>query len=94
MSSRGGGNARRAAGIARWLKDRQSGEMFTAAQVPPGPHVIFVALLGHFIAGAGVPWEWWRSAVRPVFLTGGNAAGAERFRKPRRRIACAAGRRR
>src|SRR5215470_12433932 len=38
--------------IARSLTDRQFGELFAIAQVAPGPNIMFVALLGHFIAGA------------------------------------------
>jgi chromate transporter len=34
------------------LTDRQFGELYAIAQAAPGPNVMFVALLGHFIAGA------------------------------------------
>src|SRR5882672_7069222 len=37
--------------IAQWLTDRQFSELFAVAQAAPGPNVMFVALLGHFIAG-------------------------------------------
>jgi chromate transporter len=37
--------------IAGWLTDRQFSELFAMAQAAPGPNVMFVALLGHFIAG-------------------------------------------
>ena len=35
-----------------WLSDRQFSELYAIAQATPGPNVMFVALLGHFIAGA------------------------------------------
>ena len=38
--------------IRGWLSDRQFGELYAIAQAAPGPNVMFVALLGHFIAGA------------------------------------------
>jgi Chromate transporter len=34
-----------------WLDDRQFSELYAIAQAAPGPNVMFVALLGHFIAG-------------------------------------------
>ena len=43
--------------IAQWLTDRQFSELFAMAQAAPGPNVMFVALLGHFIAGAPAPWR-------------------------------------
>src|SRR5262252_5325093 len=52
----GGGSAvpemhRQTVDIAQWLTDRQFSELFAMAQAAPGPNVMFVALLGHFIAG-------------------------------------------
>jgi hypothetical protein len=38
--------------IGQWLTDRQFSELFAMAQAAPGPNIMFVALLGHFIAGA------------------------------------------
>jgi chromate transporter len=38
--------------IRGWLSDRQFSELYAIAQAMPGPNVMFVALLGHFIAGA------------------------------------------
>ena len=38
--------------IAQWFTDRQFGELFAMAQAAPAPNVMFVVLLGHFIAGA------------------------------------------
>ena len=38
--------------IRGWLSDRQFSELYAIAQAAPGPNVMFVALLGHYIAGA------------------------------------------
>ena len=34
-----------------WIGDRTFSELFAIAQAAPGPNVVFVALLGHYIAG-------------------------------------------
>ena len=52
--------------IARSLTDRQFSELFAIAQAP-GPNIMFVALLGQFIAGRGAPRsQRWRCADRVV----------------------------
>ena len=51
-SSGGAGNAPLSVDVGHWMTDRQFGELFAIAQAAPGPNVMFVALLGHFIAGA------------------------------------------
>jgi chromate transporter len=78
--------------IARSLTDRQFSELFAIAQAAPGPNIMFVALLGHFIAGAP------GAAVATVAMCGPSCVPAcavpqvvERFRKARWRIAIAAG---
>jgi chromate transporter len=38
--------------IRGWLSDRQFSELYAIAQAAPGPNLMFVALLGHYIAGA------------------------------------------
>jgi chromate transporter len=93
----GGGSAvpemhRQAVEIARSLTDRQFSELFAIAQAAPGPNIMFVALLGHFIAG--VPG----AAVATVAMCGPSCILAcavsqvvERFRKARWRIAIQAG---
>src|SRR5882672_11214067 len=93
----GGGSAvpemhRQTVEIARSLTDRQFSELFAIAQAAPGPNIMFVALLGHFIAG--VPG----AAVATVAMCGPSCILAcavsqvvERFRKARWRIAIQAG---
>jgi chromate transporter len=78
--------------IAEWLTDRQFSELFAMAQAAPGPNVMFVALLGHFIAG--VPG----AVVATVAMCGPTCVLAygvsrvfERFREARWRIAIQAG---
>ena len=53
----GGANAvvpemhRQTVDIHQWLSDRTFSELFALAQAAPGPNVVFVALLGHYVAG-------------------------------------------
>jgi chromate transporter len=93
----GGGSAvpemhRQTVEIAASLTDRQFSELFAIAQAAPGPNIMFVALLGHFIAG--VPG----AAVATAAMCGPScilacavSRVAERFRKARWRIAIQAG---
>lgn len=93
----GGGSAvpemhRQTVEITRWLTDQQFSEMFAIAQAAPGPNIMFVALLGHFIAG--VPG----AAIATVAMCGPSCVLAcavarvvERFRHARWRIAMQAG---
>jgi chromate transporter len=37
--------------LHQWMGDRTFSELFAIAQTSPGPNVVFVALLGHSIAG-------------------------------------------
>ena len=37
--------------VHHWISDRSFTELFAIAQTSPGPNVVFVALLGHYIAG-------------------------------------------
>jgi hypothetical protein len=37
----------------RQFSERQFSELSAIAQAAPGPNVMFIALLGHFIAGTG-----------------------------------------
>jgi chromate transporter len=78
--------------IAQWLTDRQFSELFAIAQAAPGPNVMFVALLGHFIAGAP------GAVVATVAMCGPTCCLAygvsrvfEHFREARWRIAIQAG---
>jgi chromate transporter len=93
----GGGSAvpemhRQTVEIAQSLTDRQFSELFAIAQAAPGPNIMFVALLGHFIAG--VPG----AAVATVAMCGPSCIFAcavshivERFREARWRMAIQAG---
>jgi len=93
----GGGSAvpemhRQTVEIAQWLTDRQFSELFAIAQAAPGPNIMFVALLGHFIAG--VPG----AVVATMAMCGPSCVLAyavsqvvERFRAARWRIAIQAG---
>jgi len=94
----GGGGAavpemhRQTVEIAQSLSDRQFSELFAIAQAAPGPNIMFVALLGHFIAGAP------GAAIATVAMCGPSCVLAcavsqvvERFHKARWRIAIAAG---
>jgi len=53
----GGANAvvpemhRQTVDIHQWLSDRTFSELFALARAAPGPNVVFVALLGHYVAG-------------------------------------------
>ncbi len=38
--------------VRHWLTDRQFSELFAIAQAAPGPNVMIVTLLGHYVAGA------------------------------------------
>jgi chromate transporter len=42
---------RQAVDVHHWISDRTFSELFAIAQAAPGPNVVFVALLGHYIAG-------------------------------------------
>jgi len=37
--------------VHNWISDRSFTELFAIAQTSPGPNVVFVALLGHYIGG-------------------------------------------
>jgi hypothetical protein len=74
--------------IAQWLTDRQFSELFAMAQAAPGPNVMFVALLGHFIAGAPGAMVAIVAMCGPTcFLAYGVSRVFERFREARWRIA-------
>jgi len=37
--------------VHQWIGDRTFSELFAIAQAAPGPNVVFVVLLGHYVAG-------------------------------------------
>ena len=78
--------------IAQWLTDRQFSELYAIAQAAPGPNVMFVALLGHFIAGVpGAVVATVAMCGPTCFLAYGVSRVFERFRTARWRIAIQAG---
>jgi chromate transporter len=78
--------------IAQWLTDRQFSELFALAQAAPGPNVMFVALLGHFIAGVpGAVVATVAMCGPTCFLAYGVSRVFERFREARWRIVIQAG---
>jgi chromate transporter len=42
---------REAVDVHHWITDRGFTELFAIAQTSPGPNVVFVTLLGHYVAG-------------------------------------------
>jgi len=42
---------RQAVDVHHWITDRSFTELFAIAQASPGPNVVFVTLLGHYIGG-------------------------------------------
>ena len=78
--------------ISQWLTDRQFSELFAIAQAAPGPNVMFVALLGHFIAGVPGAIVTTVAMCGPTcFLAYGVSRVFDRFRAARWRIAIQAG---
>ncbi len=78
--------------MQHWLDDRQFGELFAIAQAAPGPNVMFVALLGHFIAGVPGALAATVAMCGPTcILAYGVSRVFDRFRTARWRIATQAG---
>jgi chromate transporter len=78
--------------IRGWLSDRQFSELYAIAQATPGPNVMFVALLGHFIAGAPGAIVTTAAMCGPTcFLAYGVSRVFERFRAARLTMAIQAG---
>jgi chromate transporter len=78
--------------LAHWLTDRQFSELFAMAQAAPGPNVMFVALLGHFIAGVpGAVVATVAMCGPTCFLAYGVSRVFDRFREARWRVAIQAG---
>src|ERR1700719_4701707 len=78
--------------IGQWLTDRQFSELFAVAQAAPGPNIMFVALLGHFIAGApGAVFATVAMCGLSCVLAYAVSQLVERFREARWRIAIQAG---
>ena len=78
--------------VGHWMTDRQFGELFAIAQAVPGPNVMLVALLGHFIAGAPGAVVTTVAMCGPTCLLAyGVSRVFDRFRTARWRIAIQAG---
>jgi chromate transporter len=78
--------------IQGWLTDRQFGELYAIAQAAPGPNVMFVALLGHFIAGAPGAIVTTAAMCGPTcVLAYGVSRAFERFRGARLTMVIQAG---
>jgi chromate transporter len=78
--------------IRSWLTDRQFGELYAIAQAAPGPNVMFVALLGHFIAGVPGAIVTTAAMCGPTcFLAYGVSRAFERYRAARLAVAIQAG---
>jgi len=78
--------------VTQWVTERQFSELFAVAQAMPGPNVMFVALLGHFIAGVpGAVVATVAMCGPTCFLAYGVSRVFERFRNARWRIAIQAG---
>lgn len=78
--------------IAQWLTDRQFSELFAIAQAAPGPNIMFVALLGHFIAGVpGAVIATMAMCGPSCVLACAVSRTVDRFRTARWRIAIQAG---
>jgi chromate transporter len=74
------------------LTDRQFAELYAIAQAAPGPNVMFVALLGHFIAGAPGAIATTVAMCGPTcFLAYGVSRVFEHFRAARLAVAIRAG---
>jgi chromate transporter len=78
--------------LAQSLTDRQFSELFAIAQAAPGPNIMFVALLGHFIAGVpGAVVATMAMCGPSCVLAYAVSQVAEHFRQARWRIAIQAG---
>jgi chromate transporter len=78
--------------IRGWLSDRQFSELYAIAQAAPGPNRMFVALLGHYIAGApGAIVSTVAMCGPTCFLAYGVQRTFERFRAARLVVAIQAG---
>jgi len=83
---------RQAVDVHHWLGDRTFSELFAIAQAAPGPNVVFVALLGHYIAGIpGALIAIVAMCVPSCTIAYGAARLVDRFRHARWRIVVQAG---
>jgi len=83
---------RQAVDIHQWMSDRTFSELFAIAQAAPGPNVVFVALLGHYVAGIpGALTAMFAMCAPSCTIAYGVARVIDRFEKARWRIVIQAG---
>jgi chromate transporter len=83
---------RQAVEVHQWLGDRTFSELFAIAQAAPGPTVVFVALLGHYVAGVPGAVVAMFGMCAPSFMIAYCAARViDRFKHARWRIVLQAG---
>ena len=78
--------------VHHWIGDRSFSELFAIAQTAPGPNVVFVALLGHNIAGIpGALVAMFAMCAPSSAIAYCAARVVDRFRHARWRIVLQAG---
>jgi chromate transporter len=83
---------RQAVEMHQWLSDRTFSELFAIAQAAPGPNVVFVALLGHYVAGIpGALTAMFAMCAPSCTIAYAVARVIDRFEKVRWRIVIQAG---
>ena len=83
---------RQAVETHQWLSDRTFSELFAIAQAAPGPNVVFVALLGHYVAGVpGALTAMFAMCAPSCAIAYGVARVIDRFEKAQWRIVIQAG---
>lgn len=83
---------RQAVELHQWLSDRTFSELFAIAQASPGPNVVFVALLGDYVAGVpGALVAMFAMCAPSCTITYGVARVIDRFEKAQWRIVIQAG---
>jgi len=83
---------RQAVDVHGWISDLKFSELFAIAQAAPGPNVVFVALLGHYVAGVPGALVAITAMCLPSCAIAYAAAGLiERFERARWRSVLQAG---
>jgi len=83
---------RQAVEIHQWMGDRTFSELFAIAQAAPGPNVVFVALLGDYVAGVpGALAAMFAMCAPSCTIAYGVARVIDRFEKARWRVVIQAG---
>ncbi|HUI96381.1 MAG TPA: chromate transporter [Xanthobacteraceae bacterium] len=83
---------RQAVEVHQWMGDRTFSELFAIAQAAPGPNVVFVALLGDYVAGVpGALTTIFAMCAPSCAIAYGVARVIDRFEKARWRAVIQAG---